>query len=122
MTTTKHATGYAKITAEGTLEIIDARDVANTFTFLQEQVGGHFDVVSTDNGLDFWLHDEGMFIYPVNHVGTAVIVRALGHYWQNYHGPIIVARHNKQGDTVPLTAQDIETLRTKHAKIADLYS
>ena len=121
MTTTQDTTGYAKITAEGAFEVIDAREVANTYRFLQEQVGGHFDVVSTAEGLDFWLHDEGMFVYPVNHVGTAVIVQELGHSWQNYHGPIIVARHNGEGETVPLNAQDIDALRTKHGKVADLY-
>ena len=119
--------GYIKFMPDGAVEIIDSATVTDTYDFLQKEVGGHFDVVSSadpmgplDSGLDFWVHDEGMFIYPVNPVGTAVITEEMGQYRQNFYGPIIVARHDKQGETVPLTATDIDELCKKHADAAAL--
>lgn len=109
--------GYIKINANGTLTTVDANTVTDTTKFLQEAVGGWFDVVSADSSMDFWLNDEGIYTQSVNPVGTALMHHYLGRATQSYFGTIVIARSNDEGETIPLTAKDIEEITATHRAI-----
>ena len=114
---TTPTSGYIKITTTGELEIINAATVTDTTRFINQTVEGWFDVVSTDGPIDFWLNDEGMYTHPVNPVATEIIRTWIGPATQMFYGPMLVARHNDEGETLPLTAEDMEHIISVHGTV-----
>lgn len=111
--------GYIKISATGKLEIIDAATVTDTTRFINQTVEGWFDVVRTDGPIDFWLNDEGIYTHSVNPVATEIIRTWLGTTTQMFYGPVLIARHDNEGETLPLTPEDMEHIISVHGEVGD---
>lgn len=115
---TTPTSGYIKITATGELETIDAATVTDIDQLLSQTVEGWLDVVCTNSPIDFWLNDEGMYTQPVNPVATEIIRTWLGPDTQMFFGPMLIARHDSEGETVPLTAEDMEHIISVHGTVS----
>lgn len=67
---------------------------------LQREVGGYIDVVGLESGVDAYVNDEGLLEgLPFNRA----LPTSYGARMVPIVGPIIVAGHDEEGDTVSLT-------------------
>jgi hypothetical protein len=76
------------------------------------------DAVALTSRLDMWLDDEGLYNHPVNKLATYLAVRH-GFIWQKYHGPVLLTGGaDHEGDTLPLTVDQVRALLTSLGDIA----
>ena len=93
---------------------------------MQEIVGGYIECLPIDFGIDLWLNEEGSFSLPVNFLIPAIaptppegavviyadpdLARPGERSVHIIHGDVFFARHDDDGETVSLTAEDIFNL------------
>lgn len=83
---------------------------------MREHLNCHtVDVVRLSKVLDMWIDDEGLYTQPVNPAATA-LARHYGYVWQPYHGPVMLASVNAEGDSIDL---DVHQLRGLLARLMD---
>jgi len=74
---------------------------------LRDLIGcAYVDVVRLTSRLDMWIDDEGVYTQPPNPVATALAQR-YGRTWQSYHGTVVLAAFNEDGDTIGLTPAQV---------------
>lgn len=67
------------------------------------------DVVALTDRLDMWINEEGIYETPVNPAATALAQR-FGKTRQPYHGPVLLARADEEGQTANLTHDQVRAL------------
>lgn len=102
-----------------------------TLESLQQFVGGTVDILSVkEDGIDFWVNDEGLFTKPPNRAIYAdaymeeqgylsqldfqTVVKE-GDLYTVLFGNIVAARHDEDGHMTSLTEQDIASLKQEYA-------
>lgn len=101
-------------------EIIDVnlKPGVDHLALMREHIGCHLvDVVRLSTTLDMWIDDEGLYTQPVNPVATA-LARHYGCVWQPYHGPVLLASVDGEGNSVDLDVHQLRALLTRLLGIA----
>ncbi len=106
------------ISTDGVATVHDWDVTHGTLKHLQEAVGGFVDVVALAPGMDMWVNDEGLVIgLPINETATA-IAHQHGMKHQFYVGAaVFTGGCNEEGDTLPLTEQQVATLTARCAAV-----
>lgn len=100
--------GYAIIIdPDGTYRTVEFPQEADTVDFLQDAVGGLFDVVRTKiNGIeiDMWVNDEGLLVgLPLNRLATHIHETRVGNEYACIVGAVIITGGpDQEGNTIPL--------------------
>lgn len=87
---------------------IESAEPGQTLEMLQRAVGGWVDVVRLGAGIDMWVNDEGLWVLDPNPVASAVLAHLGGQ--QVIAGPVVFAASTEAGETVSLSADQVETL------------
>lgn len=106
-----------RLDIDGSLSELTLPTKGGTLRTLQAGVGGTVDVVRVGNGLDMWLHDEGVFVHEVNKFATTIAWELLGGGTQAFYGPVVFTGVDDEGDTIGLSRHDEKYLR---AIVADI--
>jgi hypothetical protein len=111
-----------RITVEGEWSEVDMPEPGETLHWLYEQIGcSCVDLVRLSPVIDMWLDDEGMYVNDgenINFLATA-LNQAMGNLHPALYGNMVIARHNQEGDTTGLKAEDIGALNAllRHLKV-----
>jgi hypothetical protein len=83
----------------------------DSYEFLRSSVEGWIECVHLASiGVDMWLNEEGkIYNLPTNEFGTVLFFREFN-FLDRICGNIVITSSNKNGDTVGLTAKQIEQL------------
>lgn len=91
----------------------------DSLTAMRNAIGCRLvDVVSLTDRIDMWIDDEGLYNHPVNPVATA-LARRYGFVWQPYHGPVVLATVDEDGNSLNLTIDQVRGQLTALGDIAE---
>ena len=77
----------------------------------QAIVGGRFDCVYLEPGLDMWIHDEGKFLCDLNPVATALFQQLTGRDDDTIWGTVVLSSVDDEGASLPIPAAKVGHLR-----------
>lgn len=95
---------------DGKLDVAEAKD---SYEYIRDTVRGmieHVPLNSLDkNCIDMWCNDEGKLIG----LEPSIVLSHKGKPYDCVVGNVVFSRHNRGGDTVSLTDDDIKLIRDK---------
>ncbi|SKO33970.1 Domain of uncharacterised function (DUF3846) [Mycobacteroides abscessus subsp. abscessus] len=106
--------GSIVIRTDGTIETIDIEAVSSDerLQLMYAALGCHtMDLVRLTDGIDMWVDDNGLYTAEVNPIATALAQR-YGLTWQSYHGAVLLAAADDEGDTINLTTERANAMRS----------
>ncbi|WP_448812149.1 DUF3846 domain-containing protein [Agromyces bauzanensis] len=111
-TTTETTTGFLLVPVEGPVQVIEPG--ADSGDTLRKAVGGWFECVGLEAGLDMWLNEEGKLEgLPHNRRAQGLWDATFGAGTDYIVGPAVLSGGvDDEGDTLPLDAATIAGLVT----------
>lgn len=86
-------------------------EIVWSLDFVQGQVGGLVDVVALDNGVDVWVHDEGLLV-GLEQNTLATVLCLSQHRGQTLVGPVVLTGGvDDEGCTVGLSDEQLAWLQ-----------
>lgn len=114
---------YLVLKTNGMLKEIDGNDYAESYELLRDNVEGIIQCVSwikpfAEREIDLWVNDEGKLL----DLDLSLAITENGKLIEVLNGNVVFARHNFEGETLPLNDEDItfikETLQNEQRLIA----
>lgn len=108
----KTKTGYT-ITKKVMDDVFHLNEVnfeeVNSLEYLQEAVGGYIEVIRLENDVCIWINEEG----KINGMkpNTALLDKN-GKIFDVIHGDFVLTAVNEEGDTVPMTMEQVNYFET----------
>lgn len=90
-------------------------EIVHNLAEMQEIVGGYIECVALPNNIDMWINEEGML--EENPKLNLVVVNHKGDIHYKIVGDVFFAGHNKKGETISLTPEQISWLETNLAGV-----
>ncbi|MFE5342604.1 DUF3846 domain-containing protein [Isoptericola sp. NPDC056578] len=108
------------IDVDGELHVADwPAGEEGVYRHLRETIGGNLEVVRLADGLDMWVHDEGLSSHQINPVASYLAAQ-FGYDHQPYFGPAaFTGGADEDGATRPL-GHLMQAAVTAHARRASL--
>ena len=103
---------YLVLKTNGMLEEIDGNDYSETYELLRDNVEGIIQCVSwvkpfAEKEIDLWVNDEGKLL----DLDLSLAITDNGKLIEVLNGNVVFARHNFEGDTLPLNDEDITFIK-----------
>lgn len=103
---------YLVLQTNGILKEVKSEDYKSSFEMLKENVGGGIECVAwvkpfTDRGIHLWINEDGKLL----DLDLSLAVKNKGEFVEVLNGNIVFARHNYEGDTIPLNDEDIAFIK-----------
>lgn len=87
----------------------------------QAIIGGRFDCVYLKPGLDMWIHDEGLFLCPLNPVASMLYTLMTGRCeLAAVMGTVVLSGVDDEGASLPLSADTASSLRMLVGDLVEL--
>lgn len=101
--------GHLVIHPDGQTELITQVELG--MEGRQAIVGGRYDCVYLEPGLDMWIHDEGKFLCDLNPVATALFQQLTGRDDDTIWGTVVLSSVDDDGASLPIPAAKVGHLR-----------